>query len=321
MNIIIVFTPFQAISAKAVIDSKVLNGEIRVFCFLPESSWARELLGDNAEFLSGTTNPTGMVALRIFRKTFAKIVASGEEITAVIAHPFHPAANFLMFSNLVSRRYMMPDGTANYCHWNIDSSLRRKMLVRKAAAALCGIPYTMYSGHIVGHETGFFDGAFTFQEKGMTTTSYQTFTINISKSLIAPACLQRAVMLLDQDIESLVSEKAANELRRRMWNYIDGLGENIIYYKGHYTQKVVRRINTSGKKIVELNKNTPAELLLGEICPSHVISFVSSALIHAKLSSPDIHAVSIGAAEIERAHQPHARGLKDMMKLFEVEMM
>lgn len=317
MNIVVVFTPFQAIAARRALDSGVLAGDTRLFCFLRDADWVRMLLGNEAEFLCGNSVFDSLRGLRYFKKTFDNIVATTDEVTAVFAHPFHPAANLLMFSSAVTKRYMLPEGIANYYHCEVDSMIRRQMLVRRAACALVGIPYHLYSGHLTGFELCHFEGVFTFHEEGMVTQGNNVFSLvfNLSGNESAPT---PSILVLDQDIESIMPKKKSKELRARLMQYIKSLDAEVVYYKGHYAQGI-RELRISEKKIIELDRDVPVELLLSKLVPTYIVSFVSSGLIHAKLIMPQIQATSIGANDIELFIGNAAQGLVDMLELFKIK--
>lgn len=317
INIYIVFTPFQAISASEIQKQKLLKGDHVTFCFLKKKAWNEELLGRNTVYLHGANAKQRLLNLRIFRKQAEEMIRDYKEANAIISHAFHPAANYLMFSNRVTSRYIMPEGILNYYHRPIDLKLGIGMLTRKAACATIGFPYKIYSGHLSGHETGRYDAAFCFRSKGLITTGRVNHEIQITRSP-TPTHGKRIAMILDQDIESLLPKEIALTMRKMLDKYIEEQSFDAIYQKPHYTQQETDKKNIKSPLNI-LGKDAPAEIYIKEIQPTHIISFISSALLHAKLMNPSIHAIAIYPKIAELALGNRAQGLDVAMRQFGVE--
>lgn len=318
INIHIVFTPFQAISASEIQKQKSLKGKHVTFCFLKKEPWNEELLGENTVYLHSTSTKQRLLNLRLFRKKVEEQIHGHTEANAIISHAFHPAANYLMFSKRITSRYIMPEGILNYYHRPIDLKLGIGMLARKAACATIGFPYKTYSGHLSGHETDRFDAAFCFRSKGLITTGKVNHEIQIPRTKEHPHG-KKIAMVLDQNIESILPKKIASTMRKMLDKYIEEQNFDIIYHKSHYTQQETRK-NTSNKPSLNiLDKDTPAEIYINKLHPTHIVSFISSALLHAKLMNPSIHAIAIYPKSAALALGNRAQGVKEVMNQFGVE--
>lgn len=322
MNIIIVLTPFQALAAKYVLDSGVLKGETKIFSFLPKLEWIEPLLGNEVKYMHKGNIADGLFAAIRFKNEIKKITEHNETITAIYAHPFHPATNLLMFSPKVSHRIMLPDGIGNYCQRSIDHKLKNKMRIRKHICNLASIPYQMYSGHVLGHDTGLFNGIFAFHGEGLVTNPGIIYPLNVRDQDSKPSKpnkLESSVIFLDQKIESLVPKDTAMALRSEATRHIETLNLDKTYYKGRHDQK-----NSAHSQLpesaIELQSDLPVELLIQKIRPSHITGFVSSGLIHAKMFLPEIQASAIGARRIEAQMKGHGKGITEALELFGVRL-
>jgi len=318
INIYIVFTPFQAISASEIQKQKLLKGEHVTFCFLKKDAWNEEILGRNTVYLYGSNAKQRLLNLRAFRKQTEEMMRNNKEVNAIISHAFHPAANYLMFSKRITSRYIMPEGILNYYHRQIDLKFGVGMLAKKAACATIGFPYKIYNGHLSGHETGRYDAAFCFRRKGLVTTGKVSHEIQFTQRQEQPHG-KKVAMILDQDIESILPKKIASTMRRMLEEYIKEQEFDIIYHKSHYTQQETGKDTDNKPSPNILDKNTPAEIYINKIHPTHIVSFISSALLHAKLINPSIYSIAIYPKSAALALGNRAQGVNEVMNQFGVE--
>lgn len=318
INIYVVFTPFQAISASEIQKQNSLEGDNVTFCFLKKDEWNEDLLGENTIYLHGNNIIQSVSNMNKFKNKVEEIMSRYVEVNAIISHALHPAANYLMFSKAIAHRHIMPEGMLNYCQRFIDLKLTIHMLMRKFACASIGFPYKTYRGHVSGHETGLYDSAFYFRKECFVTTGKVNHEIQLTK-VEERSCNKKTLMILDQDIESLLPGNLSLKMRKTLDDYIDQQNFDAIYYKPHYTKNAGNRCIKNKDKLIILDKNIPAEIYITKIYPTHIISFFSSALLHAKLINPSIHSIAIYPELAAVALRNKVQGVDEVMRDFGVE--
>lgn len=214
-----------------------------------------------------------------------------------VPHPFNPLSNYAFFLSEHSKKYIYQDGILNYYDAPSPLGSRSCLLKQKAKAAVIGLPYRSYTGHLSGIDaTAIAGGFFTHPEKVVQASRFQ----RIDKLYLAqpptdsPTKSRSGTLFLDQSIEASVEKSVASELRLRTVDFVNKLG-GPVFYKPHYAQKAKSSSDPSWKELDNHSQSLPAELLVAQLGVKSVVSFFSSALANIALNHSNIDCYATAA--------------------------
>jgi len=312
------YTPNNAVSIGSILKH---FGSQRIYCFLStDRSYAKyrkdvSWLGLSSETFLFKAFSFLMAGLQI-----RYLLYRYQDVAICLPHPDHLLGNFLFFHPRVSRRFIYEDGLLNYYDAVPSKKVRKRMRARHRFGWLFGLPYRLYTGLLSGVDEQFYDGAFLcFPAKAVKKDRLgELIEIVRYKNDKECANLNDTVLFLDQDIETLVSPEAATALRRAMTNLLADLNGTVIY-KPHYdiTEQTVQL--SSYEALPGGMCAQPAELLITQLRPKAVVSFVSSALINIKSICPEIRCISVGSNEVQVFIECEETSLDTLFESFGVE--
>ena len=298
-SILIGFTPFHLLPLLELAGEA--QGELHLFHpdLRPEVVQA---LRPGVSFLGGCDAPRGPRVLRYLRagREIDRILREYGDVALYAPHPFNPLANYALFHPRAGRRYIYQDGLLNYYDARSPLASWKWRLRQKAKAALAGMPYTVYQGHLSGVDVLPVAGGY-FTHPHMIARAAR-FPLVKRLHLSAASTQERpadgGVLFLDQPIEQVVGHDQASFLRERTFAYVESLGGNVIY-KPHYTQKAVAP-PARWRRLDDALAALPAEDVVARLGVSQVVSYFTSALANIVVTHPDIvcHATAADAVPI-----------------------
>lgn len=219
-----------------------------------------------------------------------------------LCHPWHIPTNYALFSLPHEEAYLIPDGLLNYRDTQMEGWRYRKMIIKVLLGFLTGLPYHSYRGHLTAYEKNKYNGVYTFNPNGLRTLSGSTYTLEIPTNL-QPCSNKKSILILEQPIESLLSDEEVIILRRGLWNYIDNGNFDSILFKSHPSGYIQKPPSGLKKKVEIINSVMPVEMLIERLQVSEVISYCSSALITIADLYPTIQCIAVGFNLIAKKHK------------------
>lgn len=298
-SILIGFTPFHLLPMLELAGEA--QGELHLFH--PDlRADVLQALGPRVSYLGGCDAPRGPRVLRYRRagREIDRILREYDDVALYAPHPFNPLANYALFHPQAGRRYIYQDGILNYYDARSPLASWKWRLRQKAKAALAGMPYTVYQGHLSGVDVLPVAGGY-FTHPDMIARAAR-FPLVKRLQLAAAAAPERpaegGVLFLDQPIEQVVGNDKAAFLRARTFAYVERLGGKVIY-KPHYTQKAVTP-PPRWRMLDEALAALPAEEVVAKLGVNQVVSYFTSALANIVVTHPDIacHATAADAVPI-----------------------
>jgi hypothetical protein len=216
-----------------------------------------------------------------------------EQVNVFMPHALYYPSNYLLFADLAVRRYLLPDGVLNYYNYRVGPLRRPSMLLRWAMGSLAGLPYVSYRGHLTAIDSGRYEGVYTFSERNLVTCHENTVVLEVPG--IAPEDYQPnpgVCLFLDHSLDAV-----PYDLREQMLasarQYLANCGAATIWYKAHPSANSGESIKlVPGCRV--LDSSAPAELLVTELQPAEVVSFLSSALPAIADNYPQCRCTAVG---------------------------
>ena len=241
-------------------------------------------------------------------------IVRGYSLDVYIPHPGNILSNYLFFSRASgSRLYLYEDGILNY----YDATARNPFVGRfkKIIAWLGGMRYHEYSGHLAGYDAGVFDGAFLSRPNLAVRKSRlgEVFHLPPVAKPIVPT--PGVILFLDQNVADCLTEAEREKYLAEMFSVFPA-DEYSYFYKSHHDFS--SPASTLMRGLTAEQSLLPAEVVVGVLKPSHVISFYSSALINIKMSNPGVECVSLAACKIPVLVDGVAGCLSDLFECCDV---
>jgi|GEM_PF-2787967 len=243
------------------------------------------------------------------------------DVDIYVPHPFNPLSNYAFFLSERSGKYIYQDGILNYYDATSPLDSRSCLLRQKAKAAIIGLPYRAYAGHLSGIDTtAIAGGFFTHPERIVHTNRFNS----IQKLHLHPgpagssAESQSGTLFLDQSIEESIGNPAASALRLHTISFVNGLGGPVVY-KPHYAQKTKSPPDPSWQALDSHSRSLPAELLVAKLGIKSVVSFYSSALANIALNYSDINCYATAAVAIPVSIDGRSTTLAEVLSGFGVK--
>lgn len=298
-SILIGFTPFHLLPMLELVGEA--QGEVHLFHPDLRDEVARAL-GPQVSFLGACDASRWPRVLRYSRagREIDRILRDYDDVALYAPHPFNPLANYALFHPRAGRRYIYQDGILNYYDARSPLDAWKWRLRQKAKAALAGMPYTAYRGHLSGVDAlPIAGGYFTHPDMIARAARFPLVKrLHLAAAASQGQSVQGGVLFLDQPIEQVVGGEKAAFLRMRTFAYVERLGGDVIY-KPHYTQKGAAPPagwQTLDKALAAL----PAEEVAARLGVSQVVSYFTSALANILMTHPQIacHATAADAVPI-----------------------
>jgi len=257
---------------------------------------------------SGSEWTKPFVMARGLREALRVLSRDGvEKIVAYLPHPFDPPGNwFAYFDERVTRLELLPDGLVNYLkspHRPLGGVRRLRyevrVLLRRLAAACYGLRYRpLAGGHLTQYETIDYSSAWTDQPAGLCTSRGDNIRLLPGRARGAEHASpdELSVLVVDQELHSLVGPQLERRLRARTDELLRELGVARIYYKAHPRGR--NRSAQFGSAAQDVSGDTLAEELAQALRVTHVVGYYSTALLGnygdgvqriAILPGPDVH--------------------------------
>lgn len=243
------------------------------------------------------------------------------DVDIYVPHPFNPLSNYAFFLSERSGKYIYQDGVLNYYDATSPLDSRSCLLKQKAKAAVIGLPYRAYAGHLSGIDTtAIAGGFFTHPERIVHADRFNS----IQKLHLHPgpadssAESQSGTLFLDQSIEESIGNPAAGALRLHTINFVNGL-RGPVFYKPHYAQKTKSPPDPAWQTLDSHLRSLPAELLVAQLGIKSVVSFYSSALANIALNYSDINCYATAAVAIPVSIDGRSTTLAEVLSGFGVK--
>ncbi len=252
-------------------------------------------------------------AIRRFKLEIWRIQRRYDALSVYLPHPYHLPTNYLLFGLKNRSAYLIPDGLLNYHDRRIRFGQFAPMLAKSVLALGLGLWYRPYIGHLTAYEQKVYQGVYTFNPDGLVTDTGKLCRISLDPGFTPdPAGSGSSVCLvLDQDIESLVTADEARQMRALLQDHLKAGDFEAIYYKGHPSL-------VGGKPLVDvpglapvhfIRSALPVELLIPDYAPAEVVSFFSSALLNIRDIYPWIRCTAIGMNAFLSSGNPRLKAL------------
>ena len=233
-----------------------------------------------------------------YKNHIKKILRDNATVDVFLANPFHFATNHALFLPNRDKAFLLEDGLANYYDARIRRIDRYKMLSKAVLGLLIGLPYKLYSGHITAYDSVEYSSIYVFNKKLLFTNPGHISIVPgfaPGETDLSPE-KHTSVVVLDQDIESLLTREDSIKAREALYAYLRRLSCEKIYYKKHPSQEASHfyELQKEFPNTLFIDSTLPFEMLIGDINPIEVVSFISSALITICDSYPYIKCTSIG---------------------------
>lgn len=212
-----------------------------------------------------------------------------DSIAAYLPHPFDPPGNWFAFGEpRVTRLELLPDGLVNYLSGSHrpPSGLRRlryevRVLLRRLAAAWVGLGYEpLPAEHLTQFEVVDYARAWTDQPHGYKTSRAQNITSLPPRKGAAERTVAQSetrVLVVDQELDSLVRSDVEHRLRTRLTTVAEELHPAKLYYKAHPRGR--NRASSFGPSVEDVSGPVLAEQLAATLGITHMLGFYSSALL------------------------------------------
>ena len=287
--IIIGFTPFHLLPMRELIAT--LEGDLHVFH--PMASELRDSAeGRPTVFLGGCDAPRGSRWTRYFRarREIDRMMTRGGQVDLYLPHPFNPLSNHAFFREGPIRRFIYQDGILNYYDAITPLASVRSRMRQRLKSAVIGARYRMYGGHLSGIDSRpVAGGVFTHPDLVVSADKFpvlRKLAFSGGPRTTDPAT-EGDVLFLDQPVELIVGTERARELRRRTVEYVNSLGDRVLY-KPHYAQGRTFSRDPSWLPLTPEVSSLPAEWAFAHIKVAHVVSFCTSALANIAMSDATI---------------------------------
>lgn len=290
-SIVIGFTPYHAYAARPIIE--LLDGSI--YCAFTKA-WP---MVEKPYIRVGppeSWSVPGNAALTFlhFAVVIRRLIARGCALDVYMPHPGHILSNFLFFASIPGKRiYIYEDGLLNYYDADVNNAFVGK--TKRLLARVGGLPYRDYTGHLAGYDAGSYDGAFlSMPDKAVRKDRLGTLH-RLNFETHALALRRNTILFLDQDVSSRMSPEEREQCIATMLSAYPST-DYIYYYKPHHDHTSL--LSEAMQPLAPELRSLPAEMLIERLCPSHVISFFSSALINIKRGWPNVQSVSLAASKV-----------------------
>ncbi|MBC9251079.1 hypothetical protein A9179_12410 [Pseudomonas alcaligenes] len=291
VNIVVGFTPYHALFAERLIAE--LEGQ--TWCLFskgwPAGGGYRRLgcFSRRYTWLHGLTYLLSFVhfALRV-RWFWLK----GADIELYAPHPGNIFSNYLFFSAKVRAVHVYEDGLLNYYDapaekFSLGRSLRR-------LAALGGLPYRDFSGHLAGYASGRVDTLYVSRAARVVARQQVRQVVQLASTAAAISPVAGRVLFLEQNTAAFISAEQREELLARMFALYPR-DRYAFFCKGHHD------FAGDGLGMENLDAELaklPAEQVVQQLRPQVVVSFFSSALLNIASVHPEIDCVALAAGHV-----------------------
>lgn len=308
MNAIIIgFTPFHLLPMRELLAT--VEGDLHVFH--PMADELRALAQERKViFLGGCDSSSHSRWARYFRarREIDGLMNRGEQVDLYLPHPFNPLSNHAFFHAGPSRRFIYQDGILNYYDAVTPLASFASRLRQRAKAAVIGVRYRMYRGHLSGIDCRQVAGGyFTHPDRIVSADKFPLLRrIEFRREGGSrEAASAGDVLFLDQPVELIVGEARARELRRRTIEYTNSLG-GLVFYKPHYAQGRVSSFDRSWTPLAADLSALPAEWVVARMKLAHVVSYCTSALANIALGDSAIacHATAANLIRVSVEGRP-----------------
>lgn len=300
-NIFIVNGPFVFYSVKYILENfNSFKEEKNIVLIFSKKKYSINIKNKNYQYFFFETGSIFKYirALLYFKFLLKKIMSNKTQKHLYIANASHFSSNYLLFNDFFYSYNLLPEGIANYY---LAKPNKKTMYLKKILGNITKLPYYQYDTHLSGCEEKEFDCVFTFSEQNLYTKAKKTILIKPNK---LPNNLNKAyehVLILDQELESILPKNDILEINTILESFI--IENKLTYlYKAHPNQKKTTRSDFIKKISLAktINDNKPIELLIEDLTPRVVISFLSSALVNIKILYPEIECIALGEKIYER---------------------
>ncbi len=300
-SIIIGFTPFHLVPMLAMLPA--LGGDVYFFHPMADEPHVAEAERE-LNFLGGCNDPRRPRIAKYIRagRQIDKIMGRYADVGVYVPHPFNPLSNYAFFHVGHHRRFIYQDGVLNYYDAASPLASFKWRAKQRMKAAIAGLPYTIYSGHISGvNSESISGGFFTHPARIVCADKFpQLQRLDFdSGNKTGQRTADGNTLFLDQPIESIVGEVVAQELRWRTVDYVNSLGGRV-FYKPHYAQKSAVSFDPTW---IPLDRNLsvlPAEWVASQLAIANTVSFFTSALANITMQNSAIacHATAVNLIPI-----------------------
>ncbi len=312
VSLFIGFTPYHAYVVSRILD----QCEGPVYCCFsklwPNSSRRYTRLGfarDRMESLAGG------LSFLVFAFFVRWLKIRRIALDVYMPHPGNIFTNYLFLSARGGCRvYIYEDGILNYY-----DAVQRNTFVgfgKRLLSWLGLMPYRPYKGHLAGYDAGCYDGAFL----SMPTLAVRRDSLGIVRALPVPAKSlsvdPHLVLFLDQNVSAFLDGVQRQSCVDEMFRLYP-LAEFRYVYKPHHD--FCSEISHEMSRLSAAEAALPAELLVEKICPGHVVSFFSSALINIRNVFPGISCVSLASSMVPISRGGHQEPLSKLFAQVGVE--
>lgn len=312
VSLFIGFTPYHAYVVSRMLDqcegpvyccfSKIWPNSSRRYTRLGVARNRVAILGGGLSFL--------VFAFFVRWLKFRKIA-----LDVYMPHPGNIFTNYLFLSSRSGRRvFIYEDGILNYY-----DAVQRNFFVgfgKRLLSWLGLMPYRPYKGHLAGYDAGCYDGAFLSMPK-LAVRKDSLGVVHALPISTKSLCVDpHLVLFLDQNVsgflEGVQRQACVDEMFRRY-----PLAEYRYVYKPHHD--FCSEISREMSRLSTDEAALPAELLVEKICPGHVVSFFSSALINIRNVFPEISCVSLASSMVPISRGGHQEPLSKLFAQVGVE--
>jgi hypothetical protein len=293
--------------------------------FHPEAQRIATAARGGLEFLGGCEHPSRSrwqkyagAATRLRR-----ILRRGESAVVCVPHPFNPLSNLAFFAPGVEEIRIYQDGILNYYDAPNPFGRAQVLLGRSFRAALIGVPYRAYAGHLSGIEARRITaGYFTHPERIVLSGMFDRLhRLDFGKvkaiEVTENVGTEPVTLFLDQPVEALMPRPLAKVLRERAFDFAESLGHRVLY-KPHYVQHPPWPARPGWILASAEERFLPAEELLYKRPVASIVSFWSSALASIAFLHPKVECVAVGAASIPLKIDGRATTMADLLSGFGV---
>ncbi|PLW80998.1 hypothetical protein CWI75_17625 [Kineobactrum sediminis] len=296
VDIFLTLTPLHQIFVTSLLSSNHFTNSAQIVINMAKKSFE----ADNVDVINCDFQKRRLVdRISLYRRLarFIKNLLRDDLINSITApHPNCIICNSLMFANGNHRVNILEDGLGSYYNSKNIGFIKRKSRMHVWQAPILGFSYSDYDGHFSGinvrrMDSGFFlDPSLVYMPERFNKLC--KLNLNISSS---PPRLDKGhrLLVLDQNIESVLRPEHCKEMRKKMYDYVNSYRSERIILKRHPAIHSGLNVNAFKQRLEEVDPSDAAELTAMVYSPTIVLSFFSSALANIKRMMPHVECIAI----------------------------
>lgn len=233
----------------------------------------------------------------------------GCKINIYAPHPANIFSNYLFLSGKATAVYVYEDGLLNY--YDASSGVFEVRRSLRILAAILGMHYRSYQGHLAGYDATKLTGAF-LSHGDLAVCKEKLGTLRelpVTVRRVKP--VKNRILFLDQDVSDLLTDSQRTVAMNLMLSRFP-MSRYEYIYKGHHDY---RRPIPGMALLPEKLRLQPAELIIPDVAPSVVVSFYSSALLNIATLYPEIVCLSLAAELVRIKRDGVPERLSDLLTL------